>query len=230
MMQELIIFGASGELGTIVSNSFIKGKYNKVYLIVSRTINIKPSKKVILINSGDLTNELGVIEVFKRIRPSKKKLVFLFSAVGGYVGGNLIWDESISNLHMMLNKNLITNFLILKHFALLVQKCLGGAAVFTSAYTSLSPNENNSVYGLSKSALNYLIKVASVEGKSINMSVNGIAPYIINTETNNSWFSGDKNEIINPKEIAEFVENIFNNSNIINGNIISMPFRLKNLK
>lgn len=229
MIKELIIVGASGELGSIASKSFVKENYSKIYLITSKAIKITPSKKIVLVDSGDLSDELEVIKIFKGISPSKKKRVYLFSTIGGYVSGSPIWAESVSNLHSMLNKNLIPNFLILKHFALLVQKCSGGSAVFTSAFNSLAPVENNSVYGLSKSALNYLIQAASLEGRKINMSVNCIAPFIINTETNRNWFKGDLDEVIKPEEIAKFIENIFNNSNIINGNIISMPFRLKNL-
>jgi len=229
MNKELVIFGASGALGSVAARYFLTKEYDNIFLVSSKPLDIQFSDNCKIIVAGDLSDEDEVKNVFKNFIPSKEKIFYLFSTIGGYTGGKPLWEESLNDFHTLLNKNLLANFLIIKHFALLAKECVGAAAVFTSAFSSLDYGEGSSLYGSSKAALNYLIKTVAIEGKKINLSVNAIAPYIIDTGKNREWFKGDYEELINPQETARFVEDIFNNAQILTGNIISMPIRIKNL-
>jgi NAD(P)-dependent dehydrogenase (short-subunit alcohol dehydrogenase family) len=126
----------------------------------------------------------------------------------------------------MFNMNLKTNFLIAKNFSALVKNSNGGSICFTSAYTSLSPEVLKFSYGASKAALNHLIKTLALEGEKIKLSVNGIAPFIIDTPSNREWIKdSDYNSWIKPEEVGELVNSLFENFNFISGNIIELKNR-----
>ena len=97
---------------------------------------------------------------------------------------------------------------------------------FTSAYTGNNPEELKFAYGSSKSALNYLVKTLSLEGGDINLSINAIAPFIIDTPANRNWMkNADYSSWIKSEEIGELVYSLFCNYNFVSGNIIELKRR-----
>jgi NAD(P)-dependent dehydrogenase (short-subunit alcohol dehydrogenase family) len=226
MKKELLIVGASGNLGKGVTKYFIKQDYKKIYLLgrnlEASTDEIEGIRRI---QVDDLSVEKNVEEVFSKITPDKTTTYFLFSTLGGYTGGSTLWDTSFEDFQRMININLFTNFLIAKHFSRLVSKSSGGSLCLTSSFASLTPEKNKAAYGISKSALNFLVQSLALEAKSINMSVNAIAPYLINTEENRTWVK-DKSLMIDPEEIAQVVYSLFDNYRFITGSIIALPFSL----
>jgi NAD(P)-dependent dehydrogenase (short-subunit alcohol dehydrogenase family) len=228
MKNELLIFGAYGALGKGVTKVLVEKDYDEIYLFGS---HINEDTKVVRLNVknitvNDLSIEENVIEAFSNIKPAKNKRLFLFSTIGGFTGGKFIWETEVSDLEKMFNINLKTNLLLAKHFAGLVKGSAGGSICFTSAYTGSHADAKKGAYGISKSALNQLVKTLALEGKEINLSVNAVAPYIIDTPVNRQWMkSEDYSEWIKPEEIGEFVFSLFNNYNFESGNIIELKDR-----
>ncbi|MDP4193865.1 MAG: SDR family oxidoreductase [Bacteroidota bacterium] len=226
MKKELLIVGATGNLGKGVTKFFIKQEYAKIYLIgrnlEASTDEIEGIRRI---QAGDLSSEKNVEAVFSEIKPVKTTTYFLFSTLGGYSGGRTLWDTSFEEFERMIKINLFTNFLIARHFSILVSKSSGGSLCLTSSFASLAPEINKAAYGVSKSALNFMVKTLALEAKSINMSVNAIAPNLINTEENRRWVK-DKSLMIDPEGIAQVVYNLFDNYKYITGSIITLPFSL----
>ncbi len=225
MKKELIIFGSSGALGKGVTEVFLKKKYDKIYLLDFKHREISQSN-VKQISVKDLSEEKNVISAFNEIIPSKDSAFFLFSTIGGYTGGKKIWETEVGYFDRMINMNLKTSFLIAKYFSLLVKNSNSGSICFTSAYTGLYAESGKGIYGASKAAIIHLIKTLSEEGKEINLSANAIAPFVIDTPANREWGKeSDYDNWIKPNEIGEFVESIFQNYNIISGNIYQLKYR-----
>jgi NAD(P)-dependent dehydrogenase (short-subunit alcohol dehydrogenase family) len=228
MKNELLIFGAYGALGKGVTKVLVEKDYDEIYLFGS---HIDEDTKVVRLNVknitvNDLSIEENVIEAISNIKPAKNKRLFLFSTIGGFTGGKFIWETEVSDLEKMFNINLKTNFLLAKHFAGLVKDSAGGSICFTSAYSGSHADAKKGAYGISKSALNQLVKTLALEGTEINLSVNAIAPFIIDTPDNRRWMkSEDYSEWIKPKEIGELVFSLFNNYNSVSGNILEMKER-----
>jgi NAD(P)-dependent dehydrogenase (short-subunit alcohol dehydrogenase family) len=228
MKKELLIFGANGELGKGVTKILIEKDFDKIYLFGSHKFDgeiiLNPNIQNILVS--DLSIEKNVFDVFGQIKPGTDKILFLFSSIGGFTGGKFLWETDESDFEKMISNNLKTNFLIAKHFAGLVKKCAGGSICFTSAYNGSHAEAKKSIYGISKSALNHLIQVLAIEGKEINLSVNAIAPYIIDTPPNRQWMkSVNYNNWIKTEEIGELVYGLFKSYNFISGNIIELKER-----
>ena len=224
MKKKLLIFGSSGALGKGVTEVFLEKQYDEIYLFDFKHKEFSHDN-IFKILVKDLSEEKNVQEAFNQVSPSKDSVYFLFSTVGGFTGGKKIWETEIGYFDRMINMNLKTNFLIAKYFSLLVRDSHSGSICLTSAYTGLVEEPGKAVYGVSKAALIHMIKTLAEEGKEINLTANAIAPFIIDTPANRDWMTNaDFDKWIKPSEIGQFVESIFQNYNMISGNI----FILKN--
>ncbi len=228
MEKELLIFGANGALGRGVTETLIKKDYDKVYLFDFRfDEQFQNNPKVEKIVIDDLAVESNVETAFKNITPSKGKLFFLLSTVGGFFGGKYLWETGTDEFEKMLGINLRSNFLIAKQFAKLVKDSKGGSILFTAALTGINAETKKGSYGISKSGLIHLVENLALEGKEIKLTVNALAPYIIDTPSNREWMKeADYDSWQKPPEVGELAHNLFCNFYFINGNIIKLTERI----
>lgn len=225
MRKEALIFGSSGALGLGVVKTLLTKGFDHLYLF-----DFKMSEEtlpgVTKVTVEDLTNSSNVEKAFSFVKPAEDKLLFLFSTVGGFVGGKTIEETTDEDLQKMFAMNFTANFNILKEFKKLVAASRGGSAVFTSAFTAFAGEFGKSVYGASKSALSHLVETGAEEGRNINLSVNAIAPFILDTPANRSWMTDtDFNTLIKPEEVGELLMAIFQNFHFVSGNIIKLRYR-----
>jgi NAD(P)-dependent dehydrogenase (short-subunit alcohol dehydrogenase family) len=229
MKKELLIFGANGALGKGITEVLISKDYSKIFLFDLKTDeqwNKVSNVENIIIR--DLSIEQNVIDAFQEVKPAKDKILFLYSTVGGFFGGKSLWETNVDEWDKAFNMNLKSNYLIAKHFSKVVIESAAGSICFTAANTGLIPEARKAAYGASKGALIHLVKTLALEGKEINLSVNAIAPYIIDTPANREWMKdADFDKWIKPKEIGEFIYSLFSNYYFITGNIINLTHRFK---
>ena len=226
MKKNLLILGAEGALGKGITESLCKKDYDKIFLFDMKFKDEKIKDNIEKIEVKDLLKEDNVVDAFKKIAPSKKELFFLYSTVGGFLGGKSLWEMEFDEWNKVINMNLTTGFLIAKHFSRIVKDSMGGSICFTSAFVGVNPEINKSAYGVSKSGLIHLTKSLALEGEKINLSVNAIAPYIIDTPANREWMkNSDYSKWIKPVEIGELAHNLFSNFYFITGNIILLTKR-----
>ena len=225
MKKELLIFGANGALGRGVTKTLISKDYDRIYLFdfkIDDKLNL-PSIKQITVE--DLSVPQNVEKAFSNVEAAKDKTLYLFTTVGGFFGGETLWETDIENWDKMFDRNLKTNFLIAKYFSEKVKQSHSGSLCFTAAYTGLFAEEKKAAYGASKAALIHLVETLAEEGKEIKLSVNAIAPYIIDTPANREWMKdANYDSWMKPGEIGELINSIFNNYHFLSGNI----FKLKN--
>ncbi len=226
MDKKLIIFGANGALGKGVTKTLLSKDYDEFYLFDFKFDEMMSDKRARQFLVKDLSIEKNVIASLFEVKTNEKSKLFLYSTIGGFYGGTSVWETEELDFDRMFNMNLKTNYFIAKHFSSLVKKSFGGSICFTSAYTGNYPEELKFAYGASKSALNYLVKTLSSEGNSINLSVNAIAPFIIDTLANREWMkNGNYSSWMKPEEIGELIHSLFQHYNFISGNIIELKKR-----
>jgi NAD(P)-dependent dehydrogenase (short-subunit alcohol dehydrogenase family) len=225
LKKELLIFGSSGALGKGVTRTLKTKDYDKIYLFDFHLKKENTDPTIVQIKIDDLSNEENIKQAFSHIKSSKDTAFFLFSTVGGFSGGKKVWEADLDEFEKMININLTTSFLIAKHFALLIKYSHSGSICLTAAYTGLFSESGKAAYGASKGAMIHLVKSLAEEGSEIKLSVNALAPYIIDTPANREWMKdADFENWMKPEEIGELIHSIFNNYNFVTGNII----RLKN--
>jgi NAD(P)-dependent dehydrogenase (short-subunit alcohol dehydrogenase family) len=226
MRKELLIFGSNGALGKGVTKTLTRKDFDKIYLFDFNLKEQSTDQKIVSIEIKDLSKEENVIVAFSRIKPEKDTSFFLFSTIGGFSGGQTIWETKLEDCERMISINLTTNFLLAKHFSWLVKASAGGSICLTAAYNSENPEVMKGAYGASKSALVHLIRTLAQEGQKINLSANAISPHIIDTPANRSWMTdADYSKWIKPEEIGEVAYSLFNNYKFVSGNIITMKER-----
>lgn len=222
-MKHLLITGASGNLGRELIQHFNFNDYDKIYLVGKREkLNLsKFDKESVEIFSGyDLSDENSVKNIFEQINISKEDQIFVIHLVGGYTGGKSFWEYDLSEFRLMIDKNLISAFLISKFIAQKLKDGSSGSIIFISARLSINYEPKRAIYSISKSALNFLVKVIEIEGKEINLTANALAPKIILTEENKKWLTEtDHSKYISPEQIAKQIEYIFKNHQRLSGNI-----------
>jgi len=229
MTKELLIFGAQGALGKGISEVLIKEDFSKIYLFDFNLENKKyDNSSVENVRIKDLSKEENVEEAFQSVSLSKDKTFFLYSTVGGYLGGKYIWETESDEWDKAFNMNLKSNFLIAKYFSKLVKESSGGSICFTAAFTGVNPETKKGAYGAAKGALIHLVKTLAVEGEEINLSVNAIAPYIIDTQANRKWMKeGNYEKWIKAEEIGALTSYLFKCYNFITGNVITLTNRFE---
>ncbi len=228
MKRILIIFGATGRLGTDAVSFFYNKNYDHYYLVSRSHITHKLTGNYTNLLSGDLTKEENVDSVFSKIKVDEETEIFLFSTIGTYLGNKYIHEIDYGDWLNILNINLNTSFLIAKHFSKLMLKCYGGSICFTSAYSATKHEAKNIAYGVSKNALNYLIKSLAEEGKMQNFSANAVAPYIIDSEENRKWID-NISYLISTESICKLVQSVFENYKVTTGNIFELPYTINNV-
>lgn len=224
-MKNLIIVGSNGSLGKGVTDVLKKKDFEKIYLIDRKFDDANNSSNVIQLVVNDLSSENEVIKAFEKISFENHNEYFMFSTVGGFAGGSSLDETEIEMFDKMISLNTKISFLLAKHFVKKVKNCLGGSICFTSAFTSFNPESNKGLYGLSKSALNYLVETLALENKENKISVNAIAPFVLDTKENRDWIE-KKSDMVSPENIGIFVSSLFENYKIVSGNIIKLPATL----
>ncbi len=228
MKKELLIFGANGALGKGITNAFVKKDYDKIYLLDFKLDGLPVGNNIEKILIKDLAEEKNVVEAFSKITPSKEKYFFLYSTVGGFAGGNNVWETESDEFNKMINMNFKSSFFIAKHFAKLVKESAGGSICFTAAFAGVSAEKKKAAYSSAKAALIHLVKTLALEGKEINLTANAIAPYMIDTPANREWMQdADYERWMKPEEIGELVSNVFNHFNFVTGNVINLTHRFE---
>ncbi len=226
MDKKIIIFGAGGALGKGVTKTLLTKNYDEIYLFDSKVDESISDTKVKQFTVKDLSIENNVSAAMYEIKTDEKTNLFLFSTIGRYYGGTSVWETEEVDLDRMINMNLKTNFFIAKHFVSLIKKSSAGSICFTSAFTGNHQDKLKYAYGVSKSAVNYLVKTLSQEAAELNLSVNAIAPFIIDTPANREWMKNSNYALwIKPEEIGELVHALFTNYNFVSGNIIELKER-----
>jgi len=225
MKKVLLIFGSSGALGKGTSDLLLKQDYDEFYLFDFKHKE-GSYNNIHRVGVKDLSEEENVRDAFSKIKTEKDSVYFLFSTIGGFTGGKKIWETEIGNFDRMINMNLKTNFLLAKYFSLLVKECNSGSICFTAAYTGIDAELEKGVYGMSKAALIHFVSTLAKEGNEIKLSANAIAPFIIDTPPNREWMSeSDFSKWMKPEEIGKFIHSIFQNYNMLSGNIFELKHR-----
>lgn len=226
MKRQLLIFGANGFLGRGVTDVLIEEDFKNIHLFDFK-FDVKQSRpNLFQYLIKDLSIEENVVNAFSNIKVENDCYYFLYSTIGGFLGGKKLWETGVDDFERMISINLKANFLIAKHFSQIVKESSGGSICFTSAYVGGHPEKEKSVYGASKAAISHLVRTYSIEANQLKLSVNAIAPYVLDTPENRNWMkASDIEQAIKPEEIGKFVSAVFNNFNFISGNIFELKHR-----
>lgn len=126
-----LLFGSTGDVGKAAVKFFLNQNYDQYYFFTRSSFEIQTVKNnYSIIPITDLTKEEYVTEAFAKVKTKNDACYYLFSTVGGFIGGETISTTEYADFKKMLDINLCSSFLIAKHFAKLIEETEGGSICF----------------------------------------------------------------------------------------------------
>jgi len=124
-------------------------------------------------------SSIADIEVMaQKIRTEYGKIDILFINAG-ITGKAMIQDVQLDQWNTIVDTNLKGAFFTLSRFIPLLNE--GGSVVFLSSMIAEKPMQGSSVYGLTKAAINSIVKTAALELAPRKIRVNSVSPGPTNT-------------------------------------------------
>lgn len=201
-MKTVIITGANGHLGRVVSRLFQKHQYQVVAIV-------SPGKKApppAVTFEADLADEELTSAAVQQIVKNYPIIDACLLLAGGYAGGALaVTDERL--LDRMMAINFKTAYHVARPlFEHMLTQPQGGRLVMVGARPALvaKDGKNNVAYALSKSLVFQLAQLLNAEGAAKNVITSVVVPSTIDTEANRQAMPGsDFSKWVSPSDIAE---------------------------
>lgn len=149
--------------------------------------------------SADLTTSAGALDAAREAG----EVDVLVHLVGGFAAGGPVEKTTGEIWTRMLDLNLNSAFYMIRAVVPAMLQKRYGRIIAVSSRTGLDPAANLSAYGVSKAALNALIRTVALETKDSGITVNAVLPSVIDTPANRQAMpSADYARWVRPESIA----------------------------
>ena len=204
-----IVTGATGALGLAIVRRF----FDEGVTIVATCRDPKELTKLrgpvgshISAVQADVTVESDVQRLFESSAKGMGRIDILVNTVGGFLPRKPIADLTMEEWDRMMSVNLRSTFLCSREALRRMKNQPYGRIINISAMAGLNPSAGRSAYAISKSAVSMLTDIAGQEQKGTGITVNAIAPSIIDTLANRqSMPEEDFGRWVKPENIADII-------------------------
>lgn len=206
----ILVAGGTGGLGRSVSLAFLEAGAHVVttWYKAAEFDALKAEAggaKLTGINL-DVTNEAAVAQAVADLIARHGRLDALVNTVGGWAGGQKLWETEGRALEQMLTLNLRAGFVLAHAVAPALVRQGHGAIVNIAARAGLEPPAGGSAYAASKAAAIAMIESLAADLKGTGVRANSILPSIIDTEANRkSMPDADYSKWPKPEDIAKVI-------------------------
>ncbi len=205
----VVITGGTGALGTVVARRLQK-EGATVFSTSTDNQSSSPATKVtqgtINVLKADVTDEASVMRLFDEVIRTGQKVDVVVNTVGGFVPGKPVADTPVADWDLMMTLNLKSTFLCTREALRRMKGKPYGRVINIGAMTGLNPQPGRAAYSISKAGVALLTELAAREVKGTGITVNAIAPSIIDTAVNRNSMPGeDYTKWVKPEEIAETI-------------------------
>jgi NAD(P)-dependent dehydrogenase (short-subunit alcohol dehydrogenase family) len=207
-----LVAGGTGGLGRAVSLAFLKEgagvavTYRRPEEFAALKAAAGASGVRLDGHEADVTDEGAVRRLVKKVLAQHGRLDFLVNAVGGYAGGQKLWEQDPKVLGRMLDLNLRSGHALCRAAvpAMLAQG--HGAIVNVSGRAALEHAAGIAAYAASKAAAVAMLNSLTADLKGTGVRVNSVLPSIIDTEMNRKAMpQADFAKWTKPEDIARVI-------------------------
>ncbi|MDE3202583.1 MAG: SDR family NAD(P)-dependent oxidoreductase [Acidobacteriota bacterium] len=154
----------------------------------------------------DVTNESAVRDLIASLTANHTSLDVFVNTIGGYAGGETVWQQDASTLERMFTLNFRASATMLRAAVqpMLAQK--SGAIITVSSKAALDHGPRSSAYSASKAAELAFVGSLAGELNGTGVRVNSIVPSIIDTDANRKAMpDADFSTWPKPEELARVI-------------------------
>ena len=228
-MKNVIITGASGDIGSKIASEFLALNYNAI--LIYNTHKPTVSHKNAFCFKCDLTHEKEVEQLVLEIVKKFKTIDCLINCAGVSLFGQ-IQDLTEQQFEYVINSNLKSAVFTTKYVAknMIQNKC--GKIINISSMWGKVGASVESVYSASKGAINAFTLALSKVLAPSGITVNAVCPGLIKGKMNSHLSKDELNELIlstplgrigTPEDVANLVTFLSSNkADFITGQIISV--------
>ena len=191
----VLIAGASGALGTVVTQAFVEA--GATVAAVSRS-----GSEI----SADLTRPDEAARAVQTVLSRFKRLDVLLHLAGGFEGGAPVAQTDDGVWTRMIDLNLNAAFYCARAALPAMIEARYGRIVTIGSKTAVEPVATLPAYGASKAALVALVRTIALEVKRSGVTANVVLPSVIDTPANRAANPGtDFSRWVTPESIARLL-------------------------
>lgn len=177
---------------------------------------------------ADISTAEGCDRIYNEIKARPEPLEVLVNNAG-VVKDNPLFHASLDEFQMMVDLNMKATWYLTKRLMRLMIRKRSGRIVNISSVIGSQGNPTQSVYGMTKAAIDNFTKVAAMEMAEYGILVNSVAPGFIETDMTRDLSEEHKQFILDriplrrigrPEEIAEVVGFLATAGSYITGTVI----------
>ena len=186
----VIVAGGTGALGRAVSLEFLVAgatvgvSYRKPaeYDALSAAAGVNSTR--LSGQSLDVTDEAAVKQFVDSMVEKHGHLDILVNTVGGYAGGQTLWEADAKTYDQMLALNLRSGYVLARAVVPVMIRQKRGWIVNVASKAGYGHSAGAAVYAASKAAALALFDSLAEEVKAHNINVNSVVPSIMDTPAN----------------------------------------------
>jgi len=185
-----LVAGGTGGLGRAVSQAFLaagatvavtyrkRAEFDELHRLVGADAARLSG------HESDVTDDASARALVESVVRQQGRLDALVNTVGGYGGGQKLWEIDRSLLERMLTLNLYSGFALTRAAVPVMLKQRHGSIVNVAAKAAFTHPAGAAAYAASKAAALALIGSLAAEVAGSGVRVNSIVPSIFDTEAN----------------------------------------------
>ena len=206
MKKNVIITGASGNLGRAAVERFVKDGYFVIAIILPGSPSDLDKNDNVATYPVDLSDEKSVNDFIETVAKRHGPVDVALLLVGGFAAGGLSTTDG-AQIRKMIALNFETAYYCARPiFLQMTKQSGGGRIVLVVSKPALEPKTGKNVlaYSLSKSMLFTLAEILNAEGQEKNIVTSVIVPSTIDTKENRLQMpKADVSLWVKPEEIAQ---------------------------
>ncbi len=207
--RRAVVTGCTGALGSVISRRFLSEGLKVVGSQRNQKENVKSSissESNLMLVEADVTSESGVRVLFEKAVEKMGGVDIVVNTVGGFLPKKGLTDVTLEEWNRMMDINLKSAFLCTREALRKMKGQPYGRIVNISAMTGLYPSAGRAPYAISKAAVSLFTDIVAQEQKGTGVTMNAIAPSIIDTEANRQSMPGeDYARWVKPEHIADII-------------------------